>query len=264
MIKKIVIIFFFLGTVSTLGQQKNINNYKYIIVPEKFDFLKESNEYQTGSLTKFLLQKNGFIVFLGNEKLPVDLLKDRCLALKANLINSSSLFSTKISITLIDCYGKEVYSSKEGRSKLKDYKKSYHEAIRNAHASMDIKYSYQPNIDNKVIVEDVKPISIPAKTDAPVAVVKLVKETILEKNTDKSKLKETVIKENILYAQSKENGFQLVNTKPEVLFQILNTKNNELFIIKNKNGILYKSKDNWIAEYYENNVLIVKKYQIKF
>ena len=94
--------------------------------------------------------------------------------------------------------------------------------------------------------------------------VKLVKETILEKNSDKSKLKETVIKENILYAQSKENGFQLVNTKPEVLFQILNTKNNELFIIKNKNGILYKSKDNWIAEYYENNVLIVKKYQIKF
>ena len=38
--------------------QTALNQYKYFSVPERFEFLKESDQYQVNSLTKFLLQKN--------------------------------------------------------------------------------------------------------------------------------------------------------------------------------------------------------------
>ena len=75
---------------------------------------------------------------------------------------------------------------------------------------------------------------------------------------------ELPIDKNILYAQPITNGFQLINTKPAVVFQVLKTKLKDVYIIKNKNGILYKNENNWVAEYYKNNALIVESYQIKF
>ncbi|MGY0425733.1 MAG: hypothetical protein ACWIPI_02745 [Polaribacter sp.] len=69
---------------------------------------------------------------------------------------------------------------------------------------------------------------------------------------------------NVLYAQPKENGFQLVNMKPAVVFTIFKTSLKDIFIIKDKNGTLYKKDGSWIAEYYENGKLIGKQYQIKF
>ncbi len=33
----------------------NLNNYKYVLVPKKFDFLKEADQYQLNSLTKVFI-----------------------------------------------------------------------------------------------------------------------------------------------------------------------------------------------------------------
>jgi cytochrome oxidase assembly protein ShyY1 len=41
-----------------VGQELNLGNYKYIIVADKFHFVKEVDGFQTSSLTKFLLEKN--------------------------------------------------------------------------------------------------------------------------------------------------------------------------------------------------------------
>ena len=49
-------ILLFIGT-SLFSQQSKLDKYQYIIVPDKFDFVKTTNEYQTSSLTKFLLRK---------------------------------------------------------------------------------------------------------------------------------------------------------------------------------------------------------------
>ena len=37
--------------------QKNINNYKYIIVPKSYGFLGDEDKFQLNSLTKFLFNK---------------------------------------------------------------------------------------------------------------------------------------------------------------------------------------------------------------
>ncbi len=49
-----------------------------------------------------------------------------------------------------------------------------------------------------------------------------------------------------------------------MVFLILKTNVKNVFIIHDKNGILYKLGENWVAEFYEKNQLVTKEYQIKF
>lgn len=263
MIKKIVFSLVFLLTFSVYSQQKDINSYKYIIVPEKFNFLKTSDQYQTSSLTKFLLEKKGFIVFLSNDKsLPKELLLNKCKSLSADVIDDSNMFTVKNRIVIKDCYGEVLYTSKEGRSKEKDYKKSYHQAIRNAYNTMsNLVYNYKPKIE-VVKSNIIAPKAVlPSKKVDPLKTIPVVKEV---KSLEEVTSSEIMTLTETLYAQAKKNGFQLVNTTPTIIFQVLNTNVKDVFIIKSKNGIIYKNKNKWIAEYYENDKLVVKQYKIKF
>ena len=251
----LVVLFLIAFNFSTFGQEKKVSNYKYIIVPENFAFLKQKDQYQTSSLTKFLLEKNGFTVVLDSEKYPQALRDNPCKALTANVVDLSSMFKTAVLIELKNCSKKVVYTTKEGTSKLKDYKKSFHESIRAAHASMSaIQYVALSNLaEIEEIQEQGKAaaLAINKAEETPITVEKLsVNNAITETNT--------------LYAQPNENGFQLINSKPTVVFLILKTNMKDVFIISDKNGILYKKGLTWIAEFYENGRLVEKKYQLKF
>jgi hypothetical protein len=238
-----------------LGQEKEVSNYKYIIVPERFSFLKQNDQFQTSSLTKFLLKKNGFTVILDSEEYPTELKKNPCKALTAEIIDKSSLFRTTVLIELKNCAKKIIYTSEEGDSKLKDYKQGFQESIRNAHESMsDIKFVA---LANPVIMEVIKePVANISKTSKSVEVIP----TIVQKWAVDKDLRET----NTLYAQPNDNGFQLIDLKPEVVFLILKTNLKDVFIIKDKNGILYKNSTTWFAAFYENGELVEKRYKIKF
>lgn len=263
MIKKIVFSLLFFLTIQIYSQNQKINNYKYVLVPDRFEFVKKSDQYQTSSLTKFLLKKKGFTVFLSNEKLPNELLTNRCMAITASVNDESSMFTVKQNITLKDCFGNILYTSGIGKSKAKEFKKAYHEAIRKAYGTMsELEYKYEP------LVKEIKKTAItePVKKEIPVKVIipKVTKEVVTEKKEINTKIEETSINLEILYAQSKPNGFQLVNTSPAIVFQILKTKVKDVYIIKGMNGIIYKNNNSWTAEYYENDTLITKKYTIKF
>lgn len=248
--KKIIFILL-LVTASTFAQKK-INNYKYVIVPNKFEFVKKNDQYQTSSLTKFLFNKSGFTAFLADESLPKEVAENRCLALTGSVKDDSGMFTTKSIVELKDCYGNVVFTSKVGVSKNKEYKKAYHEAIRNAFKSVAaLKYKYIPSKKN--ILENKKE-DVAIVVETPKAIIK-TSAKIKEVKNDISKT---------LYAQSITNGFQLVNMKPEVVFQILKTNVNDVFIIKDKNGLIYKSGNDWIAEYFKGDKRVLENYQIKF
>ncbi|MCI2229786.1 hypothetical protein MC378_11465 [Polaribacter sp. MSW13] len=263
MINKILLGLFLMICMFANAQKKSVNNYKYIIVPEKFDFLKKADQYQTSSLTKFLLQKKGFTVFLSNEELPSELAVNKCLALYAKVVDKSGMLAVRSAVELRDCFNNVVYTSQVGKTKSKEYKKAYHQAIRNAVSSMqDVVYEYKEEPIQKEEVIIAKNIS--DKVVKNVVISPKVIETPLVK--DKIAKKESILSKElkVLYAQEKNNGFQLVNTKPEVVFMILKTNVKDVFILKDKNGILYKNGTHWIAEYYKNNQLHTEKYQIKF
>ena len=57
-----------------------------VIVPNRFSFQKTDNEYQLNVLTKFLLEKQGFKVYVESE-VPAELIQQPCNALKADVKN---------------------------------------------------------------------------------------------------------------------------------------------------------------------------------
>jgi len=142
----VLIVVFCLGSLTTYGQG-SINGYKYINVPSKFDFLKSKDKYQLNSLTKFLFKKEGFIVVSESEKVAQELYNNPCLGLKANVSNHSNMFSTKVVLELVDCRDDIIFTSIEGKSKDKDFKKGFQEALRAAFVSIkDLEYKYDSSL----------------------------------------------------------------------------------------------------------------------
>jgi hypothetical protein len=66
--KKVLSVFLFLIAVTAFSQ--SVNDYKYVIVPVKFDFQNTKDAYKLNSLTKMVLEKYGFVAFLSSDDIP--------------------------------------------------------------------------------------------------------------------------------------------------------------------------------------------------
>ena len=116
--------------------QENLAAYKYILVPKQYEFQKGPDSYQINSLHKFLFEKAGFETLFTDELYPEDLVKERCLALTSKIVSNPSMFKTRFTVELYDCYNKLVYAGPAGTSKIKDYTKAYNQTLRRAMAEL--------------------------------------------------------------------------------------------------------------------------------
>lgn len=245
--------------INGFAQNFNINKYKYVIVDSQFDFAKEPDQYKLSTLTKFLFNKIGMHAFIDTDSYPEELSKDACLALFASAYKKSGLLTLKTVIEIKDCFGRTLFTSEIGKSKTKEFARGYYQTISRAFASIErLNYKYDESYVDKTpkkVIELKKEPSVKKKPvlEKKIKVVKEVKPKVISKANY-----------ILLYGKKTQNGFQLVNTKSEVLFSILKTSHDTIFIIKDINGILEKKGDFWIAEYYKNGNLIIEKYQIKF
>ncbi len=150
--KKIFSILILIMCISKSFSQIELNSYKYVIVPNSYNFLKGvEDKYQLNSLTKFLFEKYGFAAMFEDADYPDDLLGNPCLAVTADINNQSKMFMTKLIVELKDCHNKVVFTSLEGKSKEKEYKKTYQEALRNAFVSIEVlDYKYDANTTSSV------------------------------------------------------------------------------------------------------------------
>lgn len=245
--------------ITNIFAQSNLNDYKYVIVPHKYDFLKEADKYQLNSLTKFLLEKETFIVFFDDGNLPDELAKNRCLALFSNVVDNSGMFKTKLSVELKDCNNKVIFKSQEGVSKEKEYKKGYQEALRRAFQSFkSINYSYKQKQTMQKVVE-VTPIK------QPIVEKPIIKESPKKELGVKTKELKPIVKQttasNILYAQAINNGFQVVDSTPKVIMILLSTPKQDVFIVKGEDAIVYKEDGFW---YKSKNATSAETLNIKF
>jgi hypothetical protein len=272
------------------GYSQNIlNNYKYVIVPEKFSFLKQKDQYSLNSLTKGLLQYKGFIAYFDNNELPAEVVNNRCRALNADVLENSSMFTTGLTLVLKDCRGNIVFKSKEGKSREKEYKVAYNLALRDAFTSLN-QVSYADTGSTNVPVQPmtttasavpVKPTvaaaTVPVPSMAAVSTVPVqsaaaapplpVKPTIAASTAP---VKSTEAADNqsagTLYAQAIANGYQLIDTTPKVVLTLLKTSAENYFIAGNAtvNGIVLKKNEDWFFEYYKDGKLISEKLLVKF
>ncbi|MBV8251357.1 MAG: hypothetical protein JO154_02020 [Chitinophaga sp.] len=242
-------------TVSSYAQN-TINNYKYVIVPEKFEFSKEVNQYGLNTITKLLLEQKGFTAFVGNEELPADLAANKCNALRAEVQQRKALFVTNLTLLLKDCQGNIVYKGKEGKSREKDFGVAYNEALRDAFASLNGEpYTYN---GTTYTTQQTAPVIAVAATPAPTPA------TVTP--TAAPATPEMKVATGTLYAQATANGFQLIDTTPKKVMTLLKTSAPDYFIADNgiNNGIVMKKNGEWYFEYYKDNKLISEKLIIKF
>ena len=279
--------------ITKIFAQNNINDYKYVIVPKKFEFLKKTDQYQLNSLTKFLLEKENFQTFFDDESFPEDLSKDRCLAINANVINKSGMLKTKLLVEFKDCKNNIVFTTIMGDSKEKEYKKAYHEALREAFRSFQsYNYAYESKVvENEELVQaksietpriEKTPEVSPVNDEKMIAVIPVSKTNPVPQTTPESTVKEEIVKpkemesnvekpevkdynlEIILYAQSIVNGFQLVDNTPKVVHTIYYSGKKDIYMVKGKDAVIYKLNDSWVIAEQIEEKLEVNSIKIKF
>jgi len=276
--KVLYILLFAMGLNTVVNAQ--LNDYKYIIVPKKFDAFKSVNEYQTSTLVNYYFEENGFNA-LYDDALPVDLAGNRCLGLLANLEDDSNMFSTKITIVLKDCNNVEVYRSVEGVSKIKEYDKAYKDAIQKAFVSFaGMDYNYVPQEqeqkesatvtlnfkdDVKSVQENSKEHIIEQKATTEEQVYKAVEPKpssivrVVEKQSSE-------LPNEVLYAQPTDFGYQLVDSTPKVVLKLQETSMDNVFMtdFNGYNAVVFQKDGNWLLEYSENGEKVQKELDIKF
>ncbi len=275
----------FLGVVSSSFAQ--LNSYKYIIVPKKFDIFSEENLWQTSVLVKYLFEDAGYNTIYDDE-LPPDLVNQRCLGLMVDLEKNSSLTWTRMTIVLKDCSSVEIFRSPEGGSKSKDFREAYHESIREAFQIFEtINYSYQPVAEEPVTVDfsnDIRSVEEESRgniaKEAAVVQVATPDEQSYEDvrpepsdyvKADPVEPAETedmaeVETKDLWTAKESANGYELVDSNSELKVTLYKTSAPDVFLAKygTVDGMVYKKDSKWFLEYYKNKELIVEELNIKF
>ncbi|WP_291136348.1 hypothetical protein [Flavobacterium sp. UBA7663] len=246
--KVVLIIALFLSCISFAQE-----SYKYIIIPSQFSFFNEANKYGLSELTKSFFQSEGYEVYYDNEKLPDDLMKNRCLALFANAFESNTMFMTKVHFELKDCTTNTLLKSQLATSREKEYKIAYTQTFRQALTSLKGKLNFKnTQFSNDVITSTPVEIKSTPEIDS---------DEVVEEEID-----EILPNTNQLFAIPTETGYKLVNSKPETIMVLFNTSSLSIYIAKKENiqGVFIKNIYGWFFEYYQNNKLVSEKVEVKF
>ena len=247
--KKICLLLILFVSIPAFSQ--SINDYQYVIVPIKFDFLKENDKFRLNTLTKLLLQKYTFKSYLSTEEIPVEIENQRCNLLYASISEDNNFLLTKIKVVLKDCKDKVVYETEFGTSRAKEYATAYNEALRSAFKSFD-KLNYKYNGKSDVQVEELK------STENTVPIMQQNGIEIGESN---------LISSNALVAETIENGFLVIDSTTSIIvLKLFKTSNESIFIATSKtiNGVVIKKGKDSFLEYYESGKLVSEPLNLKF
>ena len=242
--RKLVFVFV-LFTSFCFGQ--NINNYKAVIVPLKFDFIRTNNQYRLCTISKANLISAGFVVFYANEILPKEY-NDQCELLYYDIVKENAFLATQFHIELKDCRGNLIYKSERGYTKEKDTELAYASALNKAFVSLNnLHYKYDKNT---IVVSELS-----VKNEVAPPVVSPASTAVIEKSVS-----------NLVYAQVTPNGYQLVDASPKVVYILYKTSRSDLYIATkgNTHGVFIQKDNQWYFDYYEKEQLISEKVAVKF
>ena len=248
---KICIFLLILSATTSLWAQLSINDYKYVSVPDKFDFLKSNDQYQLNSLTKYLLTKNGFTVLNKSDNYPKDLAQNNCLLLNANVVKIKGLLITKLQLLLTNCKNTVVFSSEIGKSKLKDYQKAYHEALRDVFTLSEFNYAYEPADRADVLPKtpEVTPIEPTSE--------------IVSEEPQAPSVPAVEVASGLIIQQT-NSGYDFINSDSKtVKYSVHATLFENVYIIEGKEGIIYKRGQSWVRESIENGKTTIEALNIQ-
>jgi len=238
---------------SVQGFCQDLNKYQYAIVPAKFEFLKENNEFRLNNLTKLLMEKYGFTTYLSTDVQPEAIANTNCNKVFVEVLENGSLFVTKLKVVLKDCQNKILFTTEEGTSREKQRGAGYNEALRNAFKSFDkLNHKYNGATLKEEVVVAPEKIAVPKET------------VVLEEKFETTKPAETT--DVFFFAQPTANGFQVVNSEPRVIMRLLKTSQKEVYIAQKDTiqGVVILKNNQWFFEYYDNGKLVSELIKLKF
>lgn len=246
--KKIFIFLFLLNFLPIVSQETESRGK--IVVPITFTFANGENPYNISSHTKAFFEKKRFQVFFDNNILPDEIAQNRCNALFVDIQKLPGVLVTKISVSIKDCKGNMLIVSEEGRSRQKELRLAYVDALREALNTLEVSKIVKESQVRTTQTLEVKPID----NQEAVNLITTGKDVVV---TESSK---------VFYAQPITNGFQLVDSTPKVALKILKTSHPDYYIAVSDtvNGVLFKRNNQWIYEYYQDNKLVTEILQVKF
>lgn len=119
---------------TAIAQNTNLSDYRYVVVPEQFEFLIGKDQYKINSMAKFYFEKSGFNAYMADSAPNAN----RCDGLYADVEELRTLFGTKLQVVLKDCKENEIFRGQEGKSKYKEHDKSYQDALRKAFNGIEV------------------------------------------------------------------------------------------------------------------------------
>lgn len=237
----ITLIAIFVASQTLLTAQTNLDQYKYVSVPNRFDFMKSSDQFQISSLAKFLLTKNKFTVLEDLEKYPADLAANQCLLLNLNVEQIKGFLKTKLEVQFLNCKNQVVFKSDIGMSREKDFKAAYHQALRAAFSSVsEANYKFNETFDTVSTNEN--PISVKPAVSTPMQATDL----------SSSKLTSEILMTQTSY------GFDIKDADGIVVYSLYQTMSDGIYIIDKLPGIVYKRGNRFVREYISNQKIIIE------
>lgn len=143
--KNIVIIVFVF--VTSISFSQNLSQYKYALIPSKFSFLNEPNQYRLNVLAKLYMEKYGFETYIDDEKFSEDFSANNTNKLYVDVTQNNNMFNTKIKIVLKDFQNNILFTSNEGVSRDKENTVAYNQAFRMAFDNFAVlkNHTFKPN-----------------------------------------------------------------------------------------------------------------------
>ncbi len=265
--KKTLAMFLFMG-LSVLPAQAQLDNYKYFVVPKRFDAFMDINQHQSSTLVKFLLTKYEFEP-LYDDAIPEELFLNKCLGLTTQLEDNSTYLQTVVAIVFYDCRGQEVFRTQEGRSKNKVFKEAYSEAIQEAMQTMAlISHNYrgsEQTVEEPVVAEAPDPIEATPETETEVSLAEPAVIADVAEEAPEPLAKEESVPEITYWEETaRSNGYILTNPDKEVTWVIMKTSSPEVFmaISTTTQGVAFKVENGWRLEYYLGDLLKVEEIKL--
>lgn len=243
--------------------QSSINDYKYVSVNERFDFLKTADQYQLNSLTAFLLKKNGFTVVNKQNNYPQDLAQNNCLELRANVISVKGFLKTKLQLVLTNCKENVVFTSEIGKSKLKNYKDAYYEALRDAFALTEFNYTYNGSASSVILPMPPKPTILPLVKEPVPVVLQVVEKTVPIPQVLEGSYPLAEVSTGLEIKQT-NTGYDFIDSSSKkIKYSAHSTLFDSVYIVEGQAGIIYKRGQNWVREYIENGKTTIEALNIQ-
>lgn len=216
------------------GYTQSIHDYKYVVVPTRFEFQSKENQYRVSTVLKSMFTDIGFMAVYNTDIMPATVAADRCKALFADLVRDNSLFSTKLAIILRDCSNREVFKSEVGSSKEKNFERAYHEALKMAFNSVRaLNYSYQ---GESIHLEESAATSTVAQSNG---------------NAEISSATDYVV-------EAISTGFIVIDAATSIVkYRLTKTSVPNVYtaVSGDKTGVVFKESGDWIFEYMQGAVL---------